>query len=109
VTLTLLAEAVSSHPRFPDSGYYAQRKLYRDRAGVGAATAQGIVDAFVAQQLAGADKLTVELDNAIPAPPLGDEVRVYDPPRADGWYAVTQVTQPLGLGAQSWQLEWRAA
>jgi hypothetical protein len=103
----LLAEASSTHPRFPDSGPYAQRKGFRDRAMGSAITAQKIVDAFVAQQLAGADKLTIELDNAIPAPPLGDEVRVYDPPRADGWYAVTQVTQPLGLGAQSWQLEWR--
>lgn len=108
VTSTLLAEYASPHPRFPDSGVYARRHVTIDRAGVGAATAQQAVQTRVLDAIGAADRWTVELDSAIPPPPLGDEIRVYDPPRINAWYAVVQVTQPLGdAGPQTWVLAWR--
>lgn len=103
------AAALSTHPRLPDTGPYARPQAFYDRVAPGSSvhTADG-ARALLARYLGAADTPTVTLDSAIPAPPLGDEIYVDDPPRAQGWYAVQQIGQPFGPGPQTWSLSWRA-
>ena len=69
----------------------------------------GSLSLFSNAALGAADTIAVTLDSALPAPPLGDEFRALAPPHIDGWYALTQITQPLGEAApQQWAGAWRA-